>query len=171
MIRLVLISFSAVFIFTFCSHRIVSEKIVINDLEMLYGPVSIEQLYFDYPEWLEIEKQYIPDSTTIDRIAALKGKFEVKIFLATWCSDSRREVPRFMKIIESADLNEHIKIKLWAVDRKLHLKNNLVRKHKIERVATFIFYQNEIELGRIIESPDALLLEQDVYSILSGNDK
>jgi len=143
---------------------------VIDELELLYGQISIEQLYFDYPDWQKIEKEYIPDATTISKIAGLKGKFEVKIFFATWCSDSRREVPRFMKIIESTDLNERIKINLWAVDRKLDIENNLAQKHKIERVATFIFYQNEIELGRIIESPDALLLEQDVYSILNGTE-
>lgn len=171
MIRWVLISFSAVFIITSCSNRMVSKKTMINDLEMLYGPVSIEQLYFDYPEWQEIEKQYTPNATAINKIAALKRKFEVKIFLATWCSDSRREVPRFMKIIENANLNERININLWAVDRKLHLENALAQKHKIERVATFIFYQNGIEFGRIVESPEALLLEQDVYSILSGNAK
>jgi len=148
-----------------------SNKIVKNEIEMLYGPTTLDQLYFDYPEWREIQESYQPDSSVSKALSEVEGKFEVKIFYATWCSDSRRELPAYFKIINRTKLNSLISTSMWAVDRKLKLGNGLAEDHNIERVATFIFYQNGKEIGRIIESPDALLLEQDIYAILSGASK
>ena len=38
----------------------------------------------------------------------------------------------------------------------------------IEKVPTFIFYKNGIEIGRIIESPEKSI-EKDFLKILNGN--
>lgn len=161
-----------IFIFVYsCAEQMHSKKIIRNDIEMLYGPISLDQLYYDYPEWQQIEQQYQPDSSVIRALSEIKDKFEVKIFFATWCSDSRRELPAFFKILNASGLRSTIKTKLWAVDRKLKLDNDLALNNEIKRVATFIFYQNGKEIGRIVESPEALLLEQDVYDILTGNKK
>ncbi len=165
--------FSSLFVFALisCNRSLASKKVVKNDIEMLYGPVSVEQLYFDYPQWQKIEKAYNPDLGIVKQLSELKGSFNVKIFLATWCPDSRREVPHFMKIIQQAGLTERLKMELFAVDRKLKLDSALAQKYKIKRVPTFIFFNQEKELGQIVESPKALLLEQDVFAILSGASK
>ncbi|OQX95165.1 hypothetical protein B6I21_06810 [candidate division KSB1 bacterium 4572_119] len=171
MIPRLLISSLFVFALISCNHSLVSKKVVKNDIEMLYGPLSVEQLYFDYPQWQKIEEAYKPDSKVIEQLSELKGPFDVKIFLATWCSDSRREVPHFMKIINQAGLSGRLKMELFAVDRKLKLNSGLAKKYNIKRVPTFVFFRQGKELGQIVESPEALLLEQDVYTILSGASK
>ena len=56
---------------------------------------------------------------------------------------------------------------MWAVDRKKNLPNNLAKEYQIEYVPTFIFLKNGHEIGRIVESPEALYLEEDVLNILS----
>ena len=167
MIRPLLIS-SIIVVFFSCSASLVSKKVVKNDMEMLYGPVSVAQLYFDYPQWHTNERQYVPDAALVKQLSALKEAVTVKIFLATWCPDSRREVPRFFKIIQSADLTDKLKTELFAVDRQLKLSSGLTEKYGIERVPTFIFFKNDKEIGRIVETPQTPLLEQDVLAILKG---
>lgn len=168
MIRLLFSSLLAGMLVVGC-HTMHSQKTVRNDIEMLYGPQTLKQLYFDYPKWREVEESYQPDAQTVQNLSALAGPYQVKIFMATWCSDSRREVPRFMHIIKAAGLEQKMDINIWAVDRKLKLDSGLSTRYKIEKVPTFIFYQKGQEIGRIIESPNALTLEADLLKILTAH--
>ena len=135
--------------------------------EMLYGAIDREQLYFDYPEWKDIEVQYEPSSDIIEQLKNFNDTISVEIFLGTWCSDSKREVPAFFKIVDQASLDIKFDINIWAVDRDKRLDNGLAQKCNIEFVPTFIFYKADKEIGRIIEMPDGLL-EEDVWAILKN---
>ena len=158
-------------LFLSCHQRVKqalqSKKIEKNEIEMLYGKISLEQLYFDYPEWKKLMTAYQPDPAIIKKLSNLNETFEVKLFLATWCSDCQREAPHFFKIMGISGLNKIMKISTWAVDRKLKLENDLPAQHNLEKVPTFIFYKNNKEIGRIIESPESFLLEEDVLNILT----
>ncbi|MGD9897888.1 MAG: thioredoxin family protein [Calditrichaceae bacterium] len=145
--------------------KLSTKKIVRNDMEMLYGQCSMEQIYFDYPEWELREKNYNPDESTINELKMASGNYEINIFIGTWCSDSEREVPRFHKILKNSFLDKKIKMKIWAVDRKKKLENDLPEKFDIKRVPTFIIIRDGKEIGRIIESP-ADTLEKDFLQIL-----
>lgn len=149
-----------------CKGKVMRSQIVERDnLKMLYGQVSKEQLYYDYPSWKVEEDSYQTFQPAIDSLSLLANRIKVEIFLGTWCSDSKREVPRFFKIIKDAGIEPLLTIELWAVDRKKTLDNNLAQLRNIERVPTFIFYRDKQEIGRIIESPEELL-EQDMAMIL-----
>jgi hypothetical protein len=91
---------------------------------------------------------------------------DVVVFLGTWCSDSRREVPRFLKIADLAGI-ESDRIKLYGLDRTKKSSDGLTDRYGIERVPTFIFLRGEREVGRIVELPRTTL-EGDVLSILAG---
>ncbi|HHJ53328.1 MAG TPA: thioredoxin [Caldithrix abyssi] len=167
-IKSFLLAILLVTVFIACTQKLVSKKTVIDGREMLFGKISAEQLYFDYPDWQQGEKAYQPDKNLITKISGLPADFSVKIFLATWCPDSKREVPHFFKILKAAGLFGKVDVQMWAVNRKLKLADGLAAQHNIKRVPTFIFYRNGEEIGRIIESPQSFLLEEDVYQILSG---
>jgi len=96
-----------------------------------------------------------------------KDDLTITIVIGTWCPDSRREVPRFMKI---ADLwgFPHDRIKFIGVDINKVAPLEDYFQLAIERVPTFIFYKKNIEKGRIIEVPETSL-EQDTRNILKGN--
>ena len=132
---------------------------------MLYGAISREQLYFDYPDWKQIEDEYEPSIDIIKQLTDYHDSILVDIFLGTRCSDSKREVPAFFKIMDQAGLNGKIEINILAVDRNKKLDNGLAQKCNIEFVPTFIFYRANEEIGRIIEMPDGLL-EEDILSII-----
>ena len=98
-----------------------------------------------------------------------KDSLSIKVVMGTWCPDSRREVPRFMKVLEIWQFPAS-KVTFIGVD---DAKTSPVGEYvslKIERVPTFILYRNNIEAGRIIENP-VTSLEQDMVNILTRNEK
>lgn len=95
---------------------------------------------------------------------ALKG-VDITLFLGSWCKDSKREVPRFFKILDAADYNGDVE--LIAVDRRKKTPENLQKGKDIKRVPTMIFKKDGEEIGRIVEYP-VESLEKDIQKILSG---
>ncbi len=106
---------------------------------------------FDDSLFVELEK------TAID-------KAEMVVVLGTWCPDSRRELPRFMKIIESLGYDAD-RIRFIGVDSYKEAPLDDYDSFDIDRVPTFIFYHEKSELGRIIEYPETSL-EKDMLGIL-----
>lgn len=145
-----------------CSSAPKSCKVVIKNTEMLYGEVSREQLFYDYPFWEEAYKQFQPDSAEKAHIAKLARPMEIKIFFGTWCGDSRRNVPHFLKIVDGISA---FNIKMVAVDRDLDAREGNPEKWRIKRVPTFIFIEQGREIGRIVENP-VNSLEKDMIAIL-----
>jgi thiol-disulfide isomerase/thioredoxin len=90
----------------------------------------------------------------------------IKIVMGTWCPDSRREVPHFMKILELWQFPEGMLTFIGVDNNKLSPVGDF-EQLDIHRVPTFIIYKNNVEAGRIIENPVASL-EQDMVNILRG---
>jgi thiol-disulfide isomerase/thioredoxin len=86
--------------------------------------------------------------------------------MGSWCSDSQREVPRFIKIMDSIGYNINT-LTLINVDTKKQAENTSVSQLKIERIPTFIFTKDGKEIGRIVESPHERL-ENDMLKIIGG---
>lgn len=157
--------------FTSCSEKqtqMTSQKCTIDGTEMIVGPTSIEQIYFDFPEWQKYRVEYKPDSLTIEKLKSITDPFRVDIVLGTWCSDSRREVPGFYKVLEVSGLIDISKINLFAVSRSFRDSSKIAIENGVDRVATFVFKRENKEIGRIIETPD-YSLEEDLLAILSKN--
>jgi len=88
----------------------------------------------------------------------------IKVIMGTWCSDSHREVPRFMKILTAINFPLE-KVTFIGVDHNKLAPVDSYDTLQIERVPTFIFYIKNVEAGRIIENPRTSL-EQDILDIL-----
>jgi hypothetical protein len=97
-----------------------------------------------------------------------KTGISIKIVMGTWCPDSRREVPRFMRILDLWQFPLSGVILIGVDDAKRSPVENY-DKLDIERVPTIIIYKNNIEAGRIIENP-VTSLEQDMVNILGRNE-
>ena len=109
---------------------------------------------------------YKPDQDIVNKLTVINTEnVTIKIILGTWCPDSRREVPRFIKIIDMWKFPPD-KITYIGVD---DAKLSPVAEYSgldIQRVPTFIIYINNVEAGRIIENP-VTSLEQDILNILA----
>lgn len=88
----------------------------------------------------------------------------VLIVLGSWCPDSHREVPRFMKVVDECGM-ARIGVRFLGVDMSKYAPVGDYEKLEIKRVPTFIVYRNNIESGRIIEYP-VTSLEGDLNEIL-----
>lgn len=114
-------------------------------------------------------EDYNPDETVIGQLRESIGDdLSILIVMGTWCPDSRREVPRFMKIVEKTGFPVE-RIVFVGVDNTKLAPVGGFDTLNIERVPTFIFLRNKVEAGRIIETP-VTSLEQDMQSILTRNE-
>jgi thiol-disulfide isomerase/thioredoxin len=95
-----------------------------------------------------------------------KDRLSIKIVMGTWCPDSRREVPRFMKVLDAWNFPAG-NLTFIGVDNAKLSPIGGYEALEIQRVPTFIIYKNNIEAGRIIENPETSL-EQDMVKILRG---
>jgi hypothetical protein len=102
----------------------------------------------------------------VDMIRQANTGVHVVVFLGTWCGDSKREVPRFLKIMDSAGISMD-RITLHALDRKKTSPDGAEVRYGVDRVPTFIFLKKEAEIGRVIETPKTTL-EGDILTILAA---
>jgi len=122
-----------------------------------------------HSEWFHTGyEEYLPDPAIMAELAGMpKDDLTITIVLGTWCPDSRREVPRFIRMTDLWGFPRD-KIRVIGVDINKVAPLGDYPALGIERVPTFIFYKNNIEKGRIIEVP-LTSLEQDTRNILKGN--
>lgn len=120
-----------------------------------------------YSWWYNSEyDNYRVKTRELGDVAGKIKDFGITIVMGTWCSDSRREIPRFYKILDTLSYPAE-KIKLIMVDKEKKDLTGEVDSMKIELVPTIIFYKDSQEQGRITEAPKATL-EKDTYNIVMG---
>ncbi|WP_282080609.1 hypothetical protein [Aquimarina algiphila] len=114
---------------------------------------------------------YTPNKNSIDSLKTELQQYTIKLFMGTWCGDSKREVPRFYKILENSNFPLD-RLTTIAVDRSREAYKQSPGGEQeglnIHRVPTFIFYKDGKEINRIVESPIDTL-EEDMLAIVSGN--
>lgn len=112
--------------------------------------------------------EYTPSAEAIETIKNNISDYEIIGFVGTWCPDSRREIPKFFKILDEAgyDLS---KLTMVGVTRGKSTPENLEEGYDMHRVPTFIFMKNGKEVNRFVEYA-AESTEADIAKIVSGAD-
>jgi len=121
-----------------------------------------------FNDWFSAEyNSYSVDTNSLASVDfENKTQPEITIIMGTWCSDSRREIPRLYKILDQLGYDED-NLTLITVNRKKTAGDIPVEDYEVELVPTIIFYEGGEEIGRIIESPDKSL-EKDIAKILAN---
>ena len=112
-------------------------------------------------------KEYKFDKKTIDKLKPLFKDGEMKIFIGTWCSDSRKELPVFFKLMDKLKINNN-KIEMIGMTLEKTTPDSLELNQNIINVPTFIFKKNGNEINRIVEFPIETI-EKDILEILTTN--
>lgn len=154
------------------SQEINKEIVQEDGRKYLVGKINLEGLHTQpYQQWFhQGMKTYAVDESLVKLFKEDLAQYKIKLFLGTWCGDSKRETPRFIKILEAANYPmEHLEI--IALDRrKEHYKKSPTGEEKglnIIKVPTMIFFKNEQEVNRIVERPiDSL--EEDIAQIVQN---
>ncbi len=140
--------------------------------EILYGVIQKQDLMRPaFDTWFsQGYDNYLPDPVVKDKLKKLVTKdISIQLFLGTWCGDSRREVPRMLKLLDDLDFpGKNLQlIALGGGDSLIKQSPQHEESGKgIFRVPAIIVYRNGIELNRINEFP-VTSLEDDLYAILN----
>lgn len=161
----------------FCTQIISSQNINqtakgVNGKLKLLGKIDEKGLNQEpFNDWFEKNYEaYIVNAQLAKTYKNEIENYKVKVFLGTWCGDSKREVPRFYKVLESVKFPKD-QLEVIAVDRTTDAyKQSPTGEEKglnIHRVPTFIFYKDGKEVNRIVESPKTTF-EHDLKAIIDG---
>lgn len=140
---------------------------------MLLGRISKDDLTkAPYNKWFDKEyNNYEVNRNVVEQLKRLNLKdYTITIFMGTWCGDTHRELPRFIKVLEQADVPS-TKVEIvalnWGDGVHKQSPTGEERDKYIFKVPTFIISKNGKEINRIIEYP-VESLERDLLSIVSG---
>ena len=113
--------------------------------------------------------QYNPDKKITDQLRIEKMEnIRIKVFFGSWCGDSKREVPRFLKLMQTISFPEK-RLELIGVGGSDSLYKQSPGHEEaglgIFRVPVFIIYRDGKEINRINEFP-VVSLERDLLDII-----
>ena len=134
---------------------------------MLRGLLEDWQVLKNPPYATWFVSAYEAASADLGLLADLEHKEDLrfKLYLGTWCGDTRRELPQWLKVFASWGLSPR-QIDCIALDRKKQSGEAWEQGYGITRVPTLLVYRKNRYLGRITERPKKGFLE-DLHDILS----
>jgi tetratricopeptide (TPR) repeat protein len=145
-----------------------------EDPPKLLGRCTAQQLDEEpFSEWSrEGFAGYTPNPAILQALDKTDtSELEFTVFFGTWCGDSRREVPRMLKLFDAMGISED-NIALVALDRTdealKQSPDGEERGREIYRVPTLIIERNDEEIARLVEHP-VLSLERDFLTMLNGD--
>lgn len=117
--------------------------------------------------------QYNPDKKITDLLLKEKmDKIRIRVFFGSWCGDSKRELPRFLKLMQTISFPEkNMEIVGLGGSDSLYKQSPGHEEAGlgIFRVPVFIIYRDGKEINRINEFPVVSLEKDLLYIILNKN--
>ena len=111
------------------------------------------------PGWRDEYDEAEPDLSSIERLSSAAGSYRIVTVLGSWCHDSRREVPRLVKILDVLD-SPAFSLEMVGVDRTRRIDDAGLAassgvERTVDRVATIVVFDADgNELGRVVETPE-----------------
>jgi len=111
------------------------------------------------PGFQRVYDSYDPNPETMEKIKSALLEGRLVAVSEYWCGDSRRLVPRMARIAE--------KLPAWRFEVYPWDPVRRGKPWQVRAVPTFIVYDGENEIGRIVENPQHGSLEEDLLVIVS----
>lgn len=103
---------------------------------------------------------YEPRLNVVEQVAQALPQARIVTVSAFWCPDCRRNVPKMAKIAEH--------LPGWTFEVYADKAPEASEKYQVKAIPTFIVYQGDKEIGRIVENPVRGSLEDDLLAIVSA---
>ncbi len=119
--------------------------------------------FSDSCQWkVKVNEKYKPDSTYLDSLKRLNVPMDLKLFLGTWCSDSRKWVPKFMAIKSYMPIQD---MQIISVDTSKKDSLKWYQTYQVDSIPMFIFFEagTQNEIGRLKVKPYKRKLEKTLY--------
>lgn len=129
------------------------------------GETSREWIVEHHPTWAP-EDAAAPDRAVAKKLSQVPAGATVDVYLGTWCSDSRREVPRFWRALKLAG-EVPFQVNYVGLDRSFEAGDVDLSRVGVEAVPTFVVKRDGEEVGRVVEkSPQEI--EKHLLDLLTG---
>ena len=136
-------SFFLLLIFLFTEHINAQN----SDIVGVTSPEEIRSTHRIFDIYID---RYEPDSTALVYLSNYDEPIDFKILFGTWCHDSKREVPAFIKTIELAN-NSNFSVEYIGVNREKTDGKEFSKLYNLQYTPTFIIFKSSYEVGRIVE--------------------
>jgi thiol-disulfide isomerase/thioredoxin len=162
--------------FMSCNITTDSDKNSLQENELILGEFKLKDFKAtNNKKWFEDRYEaYSLKPEVVKEIASMTEDedFKITVYMGTWCEDSQREFPVFIKLLDQIEFNFN-NLTLVGVDED-KIVPNLSEKEReklnVFNVPTIIVYdKNGKEVNRFVEFPQQTL-EEDLLKIFSGED-
>lgn len=136
--------------------------------DILVGDFQVRDLQQKpFSSWFKPRyENYKPEAASMETIQANIRDYEIKVIMGTWCRDSKREIPKLLKILDNAQY-DYDNLQLIGVDYDKKTPSGIEKELKVHRVPTIIFYQNGKEINRFVEYSREESIEEDIAKIVT----
>jgi thiol-disulfide isomerase/thioredoxin len=120
-----------------------------------------------FSDWFDpVYLGFTPNPENVETLKPLLEDVEIVVYMGTWCEDSHRELPKFVKLLKATEYPLEL-VDVIAMTRDKTTPQDYEAGLDITNIPTFIFYKDGVELGRIVEFA-VEDLESDMIKVLSG---
>lgn len=158
MLRVYSLFLLPVFLFTEHINAQNSDIVGVTSPEEIRSTHRIFDIYID---------RYEPDSTALAYLSNYDDPIDIKILFGTWCHDSKREVPAFIKTMELAN-NSNFNVHYIGVNREKTDGQGFSEIYNLQYTPTFVIFKGSYEIDRIIEETSDRIEIELVEILKSG---
>jgi tetratricopeptide (TPR) repeat protein len=124
-----------------------------------------------YSDWFDSQySRYQPAAPVLESLRPRLAGVSVEAYFGTWCGDSRRQIPRLLRVLDLEAFDKQRLSLIALSDRPMQFKQapgNPQATRRVHRTPTIVVLRDGVEAGRIVETP-AVSLEADLLGILEG---
>lgn len=144
-------------------NYVVKDDILIGKFPITY----ISESEKDFEWFKKNYNRYSVKDSLAKVIKTHLNNIKMDVYLGIWCGDTKRMLPKFIKILEFVDYNLE-SINFYALDKNKKGLTEIDKNLNITNVPTIIFYKNGKEINRIVEN-HVISVEADMLNILTVN--
>lgn len=149
-----------------CSAPTYRSEFDISGAKILIGEIDRSVLEHDLAfAWFKTGyDKYVPETAPVESLKTSAHNLRFIVFLGTWCSDSKAEVPKYFKFFDALHVPaDHIT--MFGLDRMKKAENRDAESYGVTKVPTLVVISGKTEIGRIVEQPRQGI-EEDIRRML-----
>ena len=121
----------------------------ISEPDFAVGEIDQKQLMQEHPLF---NRGFATEMSSEEQNALVKqwpNDLHIDVYFGTWCHDSQREVPKFLKL-----MSEHpeVSYRLVSLDYQKSDPRGLAADDEVKYTPTFVIKKSDNEIGRIVEN-------------------
>ncbi|HEY9176220.1 MAG TPA: thioredoxin family protein [Flavipsychrobacter sp.] len=116
--------------------------------QFTFTDLQQEESFKWMPEGIEA---YQPTTEDISYLEGELNKYQLVVFMGTWCEDSHNLIPKLYKVLDAVGYPLQ-KLTLYGLNREKKGKGTAHEEYKVLYVPTIIVLSESKEIGRITET-------------------